>query len=39
MHAKKLYQKWGFEYIEHLLGNTNHYSCALWMVKTLRDDT
>ena len=26
MHAQKLYQKWGFEYIEHPLGNTGHCS-------------
>ena len=39
MHAQKLYQKWGFKYIEHPLGNTNHYSCPVWMFKSLRDDT
>ena len=39
MHAQKLYQKWGFEYIEHPLGNTGHCSCPVWMVKSLRDDT
>ena len=39
MHAQKLYQKWGFEYIEHLLGNTGHCSCPVWMVKSLLDDT
>ncbi len=39
MYAQKLYQKLGFEYIEHPLDNTNHYSCSVWMVKTLRDDT
>ena len=39
MHAQKLHQNWGFEYIEHPLGNTGHYSCLLWMVKSLRDDT
>lgn len=39
MHTQKLYQKSGFKYIEHPLGNTNHYSCPVWMFKTLRDDT
>ena len=34
MHAQKLYQKWGFEYIEHPLGNTGHCSCPIWMVKS-----
>ena len=39
MYSQKLYQKWGFEYIEHPLGNTGHCSCPVWMVKSLRDDT
>ena len=39
MHAQKLYQKWGFEYIERLLGNTGHCSCPVWMVKLFRYDT
>ena len=39
MHAQILYQKWGFEYNEHPLGNTGHCSCPVWMVKSLRDDT
>lgn len=26
MHVQKLYQKWGLEHFEYLLGNTNHCS-------------
>lgn len=33
--AQKLYKKFGFEYIEQPLGNTGHYSCPIWMLKTL----
>ena len=33
--AQKLYQKNGFEYIEAPMGNTGHYSCPVWMLKTL----
>jgi putative acetyltransferase len=36
--AQKLYKKWGFTYIDHPLGNTGHYSCPIWMVKSLQDD-
>jgi putative acetyltransferase len=36
--AQMLYKKWGFTYIDHPLGNTGHYSCRVWMVKSLRDD-
>ena len=39
MHVQKLYQKWGLEHFEHLLGNTNHCSCPVWKVKSLQDDT
>ena len=39
MHVQKLYQKWGFEHFEHPLGNTNHFSCPVWIVKSLQDDT
>ena len=39
MHAQKLYQKWGFQHFEHPLGNTNHCSCPVWIVKSLQDDT
>ncbi len=33
--AQKLYLKNGFEYIEKPLGDTGHYSCPVWMLKTL----
>lgn len=33
--ARKLYKKVGFEYIDKPLGNTGHYSCTVWMLKTL----
>ena len=39
MHAQKLHQKWGFEHFEHPLGNTNHCSCPVWIIKSLRDDS
>lgn len=35
MAAQKLYLKTGFEYIDHRMGNTGHYSCTVWMLKTL----
>jgi len=33
--AQKLYIKMGFEYIDAPMGNTGHYSCPVWMLKTL----
>jgi putative acetyltransferase len=33
--AQKLYLKSGFEYINHRMGNTGHYSCTVWMLKKL----
>lgn len=33
--AQKLYQRNGFKYIEHPMGNTGHYSCPVWMLKDL----
>ena len=33
--AQKLYKKNGFEYIDAPMGNTGHYSCPVWMLKTL----
>lgn len=33
--AQKLYKKLGFEYIDAPMGNTGHYSCPVWMLKTL----
>ncbi|KQC28867.1 GNAT family N-acetyltransferase [Flagellimonas eckloniae] len=32
--AQKLYKKNGFEYIDAPMGNTGHYSCPVWMLKT-----
>ena len=36
--AQRLYQQWGFEYIDGPLGNTGHSSCPVWMIKSLCDD-
>lgn len=33
--AQKLYLKTGFEYIDHRMGNTGHYSCNVFMLKKL----
>ena len=33
--ALKVYEKFGFEYIQHSLGNTGHFGCGLWMLKAL----
>jgi putative acetyltransferase len=33
--AIKLYERSGFEYIDHALGNTGHFSCDAFMVKKL----
>ena len=33
--ALKTYEKFGFEYIDHALGNSGHFGCDLWMVKPL----
>jgi putative acetyltransferase len=30
--ALKTYEKFGFEYINHSMGNTGHFGCVLWMV-------
>ena len=36
MHAaQKLYKRSGFEYIDGPMGNTGHYSCPVWMLKSL----
>lgn len=34
--AQKLYLKSGFTYINTPLGNTGHYSCPVWMLKTIQ---
>lgn len=33
--AQKLYLKTGFDYLEGPMGNTGHYSCSVWMLKSL----
>jgi len=33
--ARKLYKKVGFKSLESPLGDTGHYSCNMWMLKTL----
>jgi putative acetyltransferase len=33
--ARRLYTKSGFESLEKPLGNTGHYNCTRWMIKTL----
>ncbi len=33
--AQKLYLKSGFHYINEPMGNTGHYSCPVWMLKSL----
>ena len=34
--ALKTYEKFGFEYINHSMGNTGHFGCELWMLKQLK---
>lgn len=33
--ALKTYEKFGFEYIDHAIGNSGHFGCDLWMLKQL----
>lgn len=33
--AQKLYKRMGFDYIDAPMGDTGHYSCPVWMLKTL----
>jgi len=33
--ALKTYEKFGFDYIDHALGNSGHFGCELWMMKRL----
>ena len=33
--ALKTYEKFGFEYIDHPMGNTGHFGCDLWMLKSI----
>ncbi len=34
--AQKLYKASGFEYINAPMGNTGHFSCPVWMLKSIR---
>jgi putative acetyltransferase len=34
--AQRIYQKYGFNYIDGPMGNTGHYSCPVHMLKDLR---
>ncbi len=34
--AQELYKKSGFEYIDAPMGNTGHFSCSVWMLKSIR---
>lgn len=33
--ALKVYEKFGFEFIDQALGNSGHFGCELWMLKNL----
>ncbi|MGZ3851564.1 MAG: GNAT family N-acetyltransferase [Flavisolibacter sp.] len=33
--ALKTYEKLGFEYLDHSMGNSGHFGCELWMLKKL----
>jgi putative acetyltransferase len=33
--ALKTYEKFGFKYIDHPMGNSGHFGCDLWMLKQL----
>jgi putative acetyltransferase len=33
--ALKAYEKLGFEYLDHAMGNSGHFGCELWMLKSL----
>lgn len=34
--AMKVYEKFGFQYLEGPMGNTGHTGCKIWMLKTLK---
>lgn len=36
-HAKKLYARTGFQPLDGPMGNTGHYNCSVWMIKSLED--
>ena len=33
--AMSIYEKYGFRYLDGPMGNTGHYGCSIWMLKTL----
>ena len=33
--AMKVYERFGFEYLDRQLGESGHFGCAIWMLKTL----
>ncbi len=33
--AVKLYEKYGFRYLKHSMGNSGHDNCDIWMIKKL----
>jgi putative acetyltransferase len=33
--AMKVYEKFGFSYLDKQLGSSGHFGCAIWMLKTL----
>ncbi len=33
--ALKTYEKFGFTYIDHPMGNSGHFGCDLWMIKQI----
>jgi putative acetyltransferase len=33
--AMKVYEKFGFKYLDKQLGNSGHFGCAIWMLKSL----
>ena len=36
--ALKVYEKFGFKYLNGTLGNSGHFGCAKWMLKNLEDN-
>jgi putative acetyltransferase len=35
--ALKVYEKFGFQYINHSMGNTGHHGCDLWMLLRIKN--
>ncbi len=35
--ARKMYESYGFRYLEERLGDTGHYVCPVWMIKNLEE--